>query len=77
MGCHLPSQMPWVWDAEAAPWDVALLGTRPFIFLKLLPNLLPLPAGHTSLAAGWVLSPSLAGLAPWEDTVIKAIHNLL
>lgn len=73
MGCHLPSQIPWAWDAEAAPWDATLLGTRPFIFLKLLPNLLPLLTGHTSLATVWVL----AGLASWEDTVIKAILNLL
>ena len=74
MDCHLSPECPWV---RNAPQDVALLGTGPFIFLKLLPDLLPLPAGHTSLAAGWVLSPSLAALASREDTVIKAIRNLL
>lgn len=57
--------------------DVALLGTSPFIFPKLLPDLLLLPAGHTSFTASWVLSPSLARLASWEDIVIKAIRNLL
>lgn len=57
--------------------DVAFLGTSPFIFPKLLPDLLLLPAGHASFAASWVLSPSLARLASWEDTVIKAIRNLL
>lgn len=66
-------QTPRVWDAEAAPCDVALLGTGPFIFLKLL----LLPTGNTSLADGWVLSPLLTGLASGEDTVIKTIRNLL
>lgn len=66
---------PRVWDAEAAPRDAALLGTRPFVFPELLPNLLLFPSGCTSLAAGWVLSPSLAGPAPQEDATIKAIRN--
>lgn len=69
-------KVPQVWDAEAAPWDVALLGTDPFIFPELLPNLLLFPSGRTSLTAGWVLSPSLAGPAPEEDTTIKAIYSL-
>jgi len=70
---HPPNQ-----DAEVAPWDVAFLGTGPFIFLKLLPNLLLLPAGHASLSTGWVLSPSLSLVwPPGRMTVIKEISNLL
>lgn len=75
--------MSQVWDAEASPWPVALLGRPVPSFIFIFKLLYFLAVARPVAAPRWArvprrrlgAEPLARGLASQGDTLIKAIYN--